>query len=381
MLNALFRRSASHPEILKEYRAFIEEYEHLGHLCRVATGEPSTQCVYLPHHPVFRDSSITTHLRVVFNASSLTTNRTSLNDHLLTGFKLQNDLSAVILRWRQFRFVYSADIAKMYRQILVDARDADYQRILWRHSLLDPVIEYQLLTVTYGMACAPFLALRILRQLAQDEGSQFPLAVPILRDHCYVDDVLFGYYDEQTLRETRDQLNALLHRGGFKLRKWASNSAALLSDIDTTDHSIACHKSLSSHDKLKILGIDWNPELDAFQTLWKSGVSWDAHVADDTFRRWQRICVGISSLSDLRVPRWSGFMPNCQHELHGFSGASNVAYAAAVYLKVIDPSDRVTITLLQGKSKVAPLKTISIPQMELLGATLLARLLESVSLL
>jgi len=125
----------------------------------------SSQCVFIPHHPIIRDGSSTTRLRVVFNASSVTSNATSLNEHMLTGPKLQTNLAAVILRWRQFRYVYSADIAKMYYQILVDPRDVDYQRILWCDDGSDCFREYQLLTVIYGTASAPFLALRVIRQL------------------------------------------------------------------------------------------------------------------------------------------------------------------------------------------------------------------------
>ena len=97
---------------------------------RVSASLPSAmQSVYIPHHPVFRAESITTRLRVVFNASCITLNGSTLNDHLLVGPKLQKDLPSIISQWRQFRFVYTADIAKMYRQILVDPRDLDYQRI------------------------------------------------------------------------------------------------------------------------------------------------------------------------------------------------------------------------------------------------------------
>lgn len=79
-----------------------------------------TQCVFIPHHPVIRESSATTRLRVVFNVSSVTSNGSSLNDHLLAGPKLQTELPAVILQWRKFTYVYTADVTKMYRQIRVE---------------------------------------------------------------------------------------------------------------------------------------------------------------------------------------------------------------------------------------------------------------------
>lgn len=101
---------------------------------------------------------------------------------------------------------------------------------------------YRLLTVTY--ASAPFLALRVLQQLVKDEGGAFPLACPVLRDHIYVDDVLFGADDIPLLRQTRQEVCALLQRGKFELRKWSSNSSRLLEDIAVEYHGLACSKDL-----------------------------------------------------------------------------------------------------------------------------------------
>lgn len=125
MLQSLVRRFKSKPELKEEYQSFMREYEDLGHMRRVLNSQFTQYMpVYIPHHPMFRADS--SHLRVVFNASSVTSNGTTLNEHLLAGPKLQSDLPFIILQWRQFRFVYTADIAKMYRQILIDSRDLDY---------------------------------------------------------------------------------------------------------------------------------------------------------------------------------------------------------------------------------------------------------------
>lgn len=124
-------RLKSQHEKESEYRSFLQEYERLGHMVEVPPStKQSQQIVYIPHHAVFRETSATTHLRVVFNASAPTSNGLSLNNHLQIGPKLQTELPLIIMRWRQFRYVYTADIVKMYRQILVDPRDVDYQRIL-----------------------------------------------------------------------------------------------------------------------------------------------------------------------------------------------------------------------------------------------------------
>lgn len=133
LYNRTENRLSRLPELYVQYNNFLREYQALGHINVVKDTDKSTYLpVYLPHHAVLKATSHTTKLRVVFNASCKTCDGTSLNDKLLTGPKLQSDLAAIILCWRQWRYVYTADIAKMFRQILVDPRDADFQRILWR---------------------------------------------------------------------------------------------------------------------------------------------------------------------------------------------------------------------------------------------------------
>lgn len=183
--------------------------------------------VYIPHHPVLRESSCTTKLQVVFNASNKTRDGTALNDLLMVGPKLQQDLASILLRWRQFYYVYTADIAKMFRQILVHPDDADYQRILWRPPDSPSVNHYRLRTVTYELAPAPFLAMPVLQQLALDEGNSYPDGLSILKNCIYVDDAIFGADEISILRDVRDQFVALMAKGGFHLRKWAAMRASL----------------------------------------------------------------------------------------------------------------------------------------------------------
>ncbi|XP_029157646.1 uncharacterized protein LOC114930069 [Nylanderia fulva] len=356
-LKSLLRRFEINAELKQQYFNFMREYEALGHMRKASPLSESSQCVYIPHHPVFRDGSATTHLRVVFNASSLTSSGKSLNDNLLPGPKLQTDLAAVVMRWRQFRYVYSADVEKMYRQIVVDPRDTNYQRILWVDTETERVQEYELLTVTYGMASAPFLALRVLRQLVRDEGHSYPLAVSVLTDNIYVDDVLFGADDIPLLRQARAQVCSLLRCGQFNLRKWSSNSSALLSDIDDSDHGLACSKDLQPGEKL----------------------DWDDQFSPDLADEWEVIRASLLSLDGLQLDRWvrrGSDTTAC--ELHGFADASSQAYAAVVYLRLLSISGEVSSMLLVGKSRVAPVKSLSIPRLELAAAVLLSRLMEFV---
>lgn len=422
MLRGLHRRFQIHPEMKCEYTEFLRDYEQQRHMKEASRCcDSHVQCVFIPHHPVLRDKSVTTHLRVVFNASGITTNGTTLNEHLLIGPKLQNDLSAVMLQWRQYKFVYSADIKQMYRQIIIDPRDAGYQPILWNPNSAETPREYQLLTVTYGMASAPYLALRVLQQLADDEGDKFPLAVSILREKIYVDDVLFGHDNKTVLKQTRDQLRSLLARGGFHLHKWSSNASDLLTDISNSNENSSVTKLIQADERLNILGLTWNSAHDSFQfevasmpslpetkrtilsliaklfeplgwvtpvtinakvfmqSLWRLKLGWDERVPVDILNQWKKIYASFTSLRGLQVTRWTGQGSHVSYtEVHGFADASSVAFAASVYIKIVDQLGNATITLLTGKSKVAPVSTVSIPRLELSAAVLLSRLINFV---
>lgn len=175
MLSSMIRRFSCDHKLKCLYSDFLREYESLGHMARVPESIPEPQqYYYLPHHGVLKESSSSTKLRVVFNGSCRTSSGCSLNDLLHIGAKLQTDLSDVILWWRQFSYVFSADMEKMFRQILVHPDDQRFQRILWSPESFQKPLTYQLATVTYGLGPAPFLANRVIKQLTKDEGHRFP---------------------------------------------------------------------------------------------------------------------------------------------------------------------------------------------------------------
>ncbi|XP_038106663.1 uncharacterized protein LOC119766285 [Culex quinquefasciatus] len=130
----LERRLDQQPDLKREYAKFIHEYEQLGHMKEVDVGpsEPPGSAYYLPHHCVLRPSSTTTKLRVVFDGSARTSTGVSINDALKVAPTVQNDLLSILLNFRCYRYVFTTDIPKMFRQIELHPEDTPYQRILWR---------------------------------------------------------------------------------------------------------------------------------------------------------------------------------------------------------------------------------------------------------
>ncbi|XP_046802095.1 uncharacterized protein LOC111677476 [Lucilia cuprina] len=264
MLAKLYQKSESNPQFFKLYSDFLKEYESLGHMVPSSQATIPTTEYFLPHHGVLRESSTTTKLRVVFNGSCKTSSGLSLNDILHTGPKLQLEISDVITRWRQYRYVFSADIEKMFRQVMVDSRDWAYQQILWTSSQSSSVVPYHLTTVTYGLGPAPYLSNRVLKQLATDEGSIYPLAVDILNNITYVDDTFGGADSIEEAQSAVIQLDKLCMAGGFHLQKWTANNSNVLSTITPERCAIKQVIQLQETQYISTLGICWQPEEDCF---------------------------------------------------------------------------------------------------------------------
>ena len=216
---AIERRLHKDLALKEQYCKFMQDYESSGHMEAVPPPtDDKTVCYYLPHHPVFKSTSTTTKKRVVFDGSAKTTSGMALNDILQTGPTIQEDLYSLVLRFRTHVICFTADIEQMYRQISMNPQDRNLQRIIWRQSPDQHIQEYCLKTVTYGTTSAPFLAIRCLKKLAEDNMVAHPKAVSVLLNDFYVDDLLSGASTIQEAIEIQE-LTTLLASAGFPLRK------------------------------------------------------------------------------------------------------------------------------------------------------------------
>ncbi|XP_038106284.1 uncharacterized protein LOC119766023 [Culex quinquefasciatus] len=425
----LERRLDQQPDLKQEYAKFIHEYEQLGHMKEVDVGpsEPPGSAYYLPHHCVLRPSSTTTKLRVVFDGSAKTSTGVSINDALKVGPTVQNDLLSILLNFRCYRYVFTTDIPKMFRQIELHPEDTPYQRILWRDDRSQLLKVFELKTVTYGLASSPFHATMALNQIAEDGEKEFPLASAALKKSFYVDDGLCGAQSVEEARLLSRDLRKLLNTGGFDAHKWCANDPAILEEVPeslwgtTFDLKDAAAKSV-----VKTLGVAWNASQDWFTftvlpprrekpltrqkvlseiakffdplglagpvvttaklILRKVGtlknIGWLDPVPDSVANEWRRFREQLPALNDFRVSRWVYDERAERVELHGYSDASDDAYGASVYARNIYPDGEITMRLICSKSKLLPKKVknvpkeISTPKGELEGALLLAELVD-----
>ncbi|KAJ0181817.1 hypothetical protein K1T71_002539 [Dendrolimus kikuchii] len=417
----LEKRLFRNPELKREYSKVMNEYVHLGHM-EVVSNPDKSDAVYLPHHAVVKQDKITSRVRVVFDASCSGSNGVSLNNDLMTGPTLQPELRHLVMRWRRFPIALVADIVKMYRQVKVSESDIDFQRIYWREDPDQDLQQFRLLRVTFGTSPAPFLAVRCLQQLACDEGADFPLAAQRVLCDFYMDDLISGTHSVDQGVLIHKQMIGLLKRGCFPLQKWSSNNADLMSHI-SKGNNIPEDLELKTDEVMRILGLTWNREGDTFyctvklppleipvtkrrvvsdiarlfdplgwlapsittakvfiQRLWLSGIEWDSELPSYLLEDWISFRDDLPKLAEIHIPRWMSSSEDDRCiELHGFADASNVAYAAVVYARVVDKHGHVHVSLVTSKTRVAPIKQVSIPRLELCGAVLLAKLLHEVS--
>ncbi|XP_055589056.1 uncharacterized protein LOC129741357 [Uranotaenia lowii] len=421
----LEKRFVNNPSIKEMYLKFIQEYQDMGHMKLVPDSEEVLR-YFLPHHHVLKPESTTTKLRVVFDASCPTTSGVSLNDGLMVGPIVQDDLITIVTRFRLHKFAIVADIAKMYRMINLAESDQRYQCILWRNDSSEPLRTYKLTTVTYGTASAPFLATRCLQKLSEDGEQSHPLAAKILRKDFYMDDALIGIDTPEEGKQAVKELNDLLCSVGFVLCKYNSNCEEILADIPADLLSDRTALELDSFSTVTTLGLIWEPSTDLFhfriptwssssritkrivlsdasklfdplglvgpvivqakmfiQSLWQLKCGWDDPLTDEMQLFWTEFRRNLSSLDTLSIPRWVGFSPSNDVELHGFCDASEKAYGACIYLRCTHEDGSVSVKLLISKSRVAPLEDLtrkkrkqSIPRQELSSALLLSHLYE-----
>ena len=351
----------------------------------------------------------------------------SLNDSLLQGPDLANNLVGVLIRFRQEQIALVADIEAMFHQIRVPPKDRDSLRFLWWQDgdLCKNVEEYCMNVHLFGATSSPSCTAFCLRQCAKDATNHSPETIRTIERNFYIDDLLKSVHTVQQGVNLVRNIKDALRQGGFRLHKWASNSKEVLVSIPASERS-ASQASLEIDNSSKTeraLGILWEINDDTFsfrikpeqkpftrrgllsivaslfdplglvapvtlsakqllQRLCKEKMGWDDPMSKsdvDNLRAWLE---SLSFLAKLKIPRCfkpSNFGGVTEAELHLFSDASLFGYGACCYLRLLDESGTITVSLVMGKSRLAPIKPVTIPRLELSAAVLSCRLFELVS--
>ena len=420
-------QSLSRKGQLEQFNTILQGYLSQGHAQQVTTQEmemPTQQTYYLPMHSVFKQSSTSTKMRIVFDASCPSSSGASLNDLLAVGPTLHPNLDRILIRFRSYRVALSGDIKQMYREVLLSPQDRQQHRFVWRPSPSEPLADYCMNRVTFGVSASPYAAVRTLQQTVEDFSTPESDVSWHIKNSFYVDDLLAGADTVNAAIKLQQDIRTTLLKAGFDIRKWRSSSAVVLDSIpQELQETLPIQELVDHHSSTysKTLGIGWDQLVDEFlthvklppdyistkrgivsdtarlydvlgwlspfiirmkllfQQLWKEKMDWDTTLEQKFVTLHQQWRLELTSLGHISIPRcYFTLMASTSTQLHGFSDASETAYASAVYIRSTYPDGNAVVRIVVAKTKVAPLNQVTLTRLELCAAEMLSELLKTV---
>ena len=410
-------------EFADKYVNFMNNMFEKGHAEKVPDEDLSRsdgKVSYIPHHGVYGQKP--GKIRVVFDCSSAFQG-VSLNDSLLQGPDLTTPLFDVLLRFRQEQVAFVGDVESMYYQVRVPQEDRDTLRFFWwpdGNTTLSPEM-YRMTVHPFGARSSPSIANYALKRTAEDCGDEYSLVTKqTVEQNFYVDDCLKSVNSVEGAIEVVRELRDLCQRGGFRLTKFVSNSREVLQSIPSDERGkqvrdLALDEDLPAE---RALGVQWlvEPDVISFavsrvpekpctrrgmlsvigsvydplgmgapfvlhgrlilQELTRRKFGWDDAAPDDLAAKWTEWLEDIPLLSEACLPRClkpEGFGSVTSCEIHHFSDASTKGYGVVSYLRFTNDRGEVHCAFVFGKTRLTPLKGMTIPRLELSAAVLAAR--------
>ncbi|XP_062701849.1 uncharacterized protein LOC115265478 [Aedes albopictus] len=433
-LIALERKLHSNLDLKKRVGELIQEYQRKGYAHKATLAELTSveagRVWYLPLGVVTNPRK-PGKVRLIWDAAAKV-GEVSFNSKLLKGPDLLTPLPYVLYQFRLYPVAVCGDIMEMFHQIRIRFPDCQSQRFLYRESSLDRPQVYIMDVATFGSTCSPASAQYVKNLNAHQFSEEYPRATEAITKKHYVDDYLDSFHTTEEAIEVVKEVMLVHSKAGFTLRHFLSNEQSVLQGIGETSESQPKDMDLERGGRTEsVLGMKWMPFEDVFvyafglredlmyvlqethvptkrevarvvmslfdpldsiafylvhgkillQDIWAKGTAWDQVIPDDLNKRWQQWTNYFESLQQLRIPRcyFHPFpsMNSSRIELHLFVDASEAAYACVVYFRLEDENG-IQLALVGAKVKVAPLKTLSIPRLELKAAVIGVRLLDTI---
>jgi hypothetical protein len=422
-LESTERRLLKKPNEADAYNRKIVEMEEMNFASKLTTKEIEEYkgpVHYISHHAVLRPDSTSTPVRIVFNSSSSYQGHV-LNEYWRKGPDLLNDLFGVILRFRENEVAVTADISKMYHRVLIPMEDRHVHRFLWRNLETNrPPDIYVMNVLPFGDKPAPAMAQIALQKTVEEGESSNPEAARTIKDNTYMDDILDSVDTKEEAKKLTSGVDRILETGGFKVKGWQSNK-----DLEERKTELNEINVPQSQTDAKVLGVSWDSVKDVLKykfeieavkcditdltkrkilsqiariydpigfvapflvrakinllELWEEGVDWDDELAPSTQKKWSSYFEEMKQLNGVSFERC--ICPRNVVEppiLCVFADASRGAFGTCAYLRSEISSGEVKVKFIAAKSRVAPLKELTIPRLELQAAVLASRLCKSI---
>ena len=414
--NKMEERLMKDQKIMKKYEEAMQGYEDKGYIEKILK-ETMNEGFYIPHFPVVKDERATTKCRIVFDCAAKY-DGSSLNDQILTGPKLQNDITDVLIRFRRFAYAVMADISEMYLQIGLTPKDRKFCRFFWKGQA------YEWKRMLFGRADAPFIALFVIQEHVKKYKQESSDSVQTVLSSMYVDDLADSRDTPKEVEILANDVISMFKDSSMEIRKWLSNSSEALSSIPKVLLAEDVNNILDdSLPTTKLLGMSWDVKSDElyfncnmiadcddqlwskrlilkaiariydplgmiepftiiariiFQKVWVATSKWDEVVPNDLKREWLQWYKQVKDIGKIRISRHLGLNKNETFSLHVFCDASKQAYAAVVYVRT-RKNDEISVQLVVSKTRVSPLRGLTIPKLELMGSTIAVRLAKKVA--
>ncbi|KAI8114867.1 hypothetical protein CVS40_12796 [Lucilia cuprina] len=274
--------------------------------------------------------------------STFTTVVTLEGNRFMVGPTIQSELYKILLRLRLHRFALTADIVKIYRQVLIDSQNIKFQYILWRNSEEEEIRTYHLWNV------------------ADQYMDQFKLGAKTIKSSFYDDDFLCGSDTLKELSRMKQEVNEILIRGSFQLDKWHSNhrdfqDEKTVKDLNIEDSivtallaSLGTNKKMFSYFRFRLKSKLMNKSYKRtilsvssalfdplgllspliikakiiMQELWIPKIGWDESVPQEIHSAWKTFVSDLKLLPSLKIPRFCLAPDYKSVLLHGFCDSS-----------------------------------------------------------
>uniref|UniRef100_A0AC35ET50 Integrase catalytic domain-containing protein n=1 Tax=Panagrolaimus sp. PS1159 TaxID=55785 RepID=A0AC35ET50_9BILA len=406
-LESQLKKVSKKPELLFEIDKIMKQQLQDEMLEIAPKSSPTAKKVYLPHHAIETPHK-STKVRIVFNSSAKTSKDSkSLNDWLYAGPSMIPEIPGLLLRIRTEEILVSADVEKAFLQLSLHPDDRDFTRFFWIKDVNDyikngfkteNIIELRFTRIFFGSKSSPFSLNAAIRKLLLNlDDAEFATQ---LKKNIYVDNVFIGDSNvENVIRKTETAVD-LFKTIKMNLRDIMSNNSevnnhfnvepSLLSvlglqwnpvddDLTIKMPSKTLDKpTITKRDVLAEIGSKYDPlgiltpvmvRLKLFmQDLWKKKTGWNEPLTPEEAIRWKSLIEEPMAVSIKRFLK----RPEGEYtvELHIFCDASAKAYAAVAFIVFRSKSGEYKIYLILSKSKLCPIKSVTIPRLELLALAL-----------
>ena len=404
----------------EEYDKVLQSWIDAGHLKYVPEDELHTHgpVNYVPHYPVVRPATELKpkKTRPVLDAKAKYKG-VSINTECMQGPNYLNKIFDVLTRFRQFPYAISGDISNMYLNVKVPEHQQDLLRILWYKD--NSVVELRATCHVFGTIWAGSAASYALLRTVQDHPCE-PLVQNVVKRNFYVDDGLPSMKTFDEAKQILTSLPSALSKGSFPFKKILANREELIPYISPDDRAPE-FVNLIPETISKALGIIWEVKNDKlvyrfispashagtpvtqrimmsyipsnfdpigfiacvltkgkilFQKATKLKLGWDTPLPQSLQEEWNAWLLSLKSLDQLSFERC--MIPeefiDSPYEMHIFCDASTQAYGAVAYLRMINAEGKIHVSLIGSKSRLSPIKAVSLPRLELCGAVLAVQL-------